>query len=127
MFPGLTEGRIVHYVMQADPMKHTVLEGQHRPAVVVNSFPQLEREDGYANLLVFLDGENDGVPGGVLWVTSKVHSDNQEPGTWHWPKSTFPVVFSGESFSDEPNQAEGDASISLGNASNLGEATQSGE
>lgn len=125
MFPGLTEGRIVHFVMQADPMKHTVLEGQHRPAVVVNSFPHLEREDGYANLLVFLDGENDGVPGGVLWVTSKIHSDNHEPGTWHWPEGTsgatprLPIglgVNTASGIADNP-----------GNASGEGEATKSGE
>lgn len=48
---GLTEGRMVHFVMQ---------NGEHRPAVVVKVW----NTDGTANLQVWTDGANDtwGVP-----------------------------------------------------------------
>lgn len=88
---GLTEGRIVHYVLP---------NGSHRPAIVVNNWatqitPPCE---GYVNLQVITDCGNDlyGLPetvsqemrdeirSGMLWVTSACYSDGKEPGTWHW-------------------------------------------
>lgn len=102
---GLTEGRIVHYVMP---------DGAHRPAIVVqvwrhrgpddeNGEVWLVPENGVLNLQVFTDGSND-VPyttaekeayaksgmnpeaprGGLLWATSAVYSSKPEPHTWHW-------------------------------------------
>ena len=87
---GLTEGRIVHYVMP---------NGNHRPAIIVNAWKELSPPcDGYANLQVFTDGTNDliGVPdvfkdhlnaiaSGTWWVTSICNDEtDKERGTWHW-------------------------------------------
>lgn len=60
--------------------------GQVVPAVVVNPWPELGRNDGYANLYGFPDGSNNGPgPGSILWLTSRSYSESKEPGTWHWP------------------------------------------
>lgn len=80
---GLTEGRIVHYVMP---------DGEHRPAVVVKVWNLSGTPEGYVNLVVLVDGANDlhyaslpNVPDRVtLWETSKHYSEGKEPGTWHW-------------------------------------------
>lgn len=87
-FPGLTEGRIVHYVL---PDGRSA--GQIRPAIVVRVWRDVEPDliaQGYCNLQVFTDGTNDydseALAGTrVLWATSIVHSDTGEPGTWHYP------------------------------------------
>jgi len=82
---GLTEGRIVHYVLS---------NGQHRPAIVVRNWsnPDIPGSDGMANLIVFSDGSNDrGVVGGnatdqgLFWATS-AHYDAEgcKHHTWHW-------------------------------------------
>ncbi len=83
---GLTEGRIVHFVMP---------NGDHRPAIVVKVW---SKENGNSNLQVFTDGNNDAhavvstnfaatsqVKAGLWWRTS-VPFDEQDkvPGTWHW-------------------------------------------
>lgn len=79
---GLTEGRIVHYVMPS---------GEHRPAIVVRVW----NSEGTCNLTVFPDWGNDNKPGNgiginmgqgtaLLWATSILHSDEPKPGTWHW-------------------------------------------
>ena len=105
MLPGLTEGRIVHYVLAEHDLSadHKYCAGRHRPAIVVNRWEGLGRNDGYSNLLVFLDGSNDDEnykfseilgPGGkterspkfILWATSRTYSEGKEPGTWHWPE-----------------------------------------
>jgi hypothetical protein len=80
---GLTEGRIVHYVMQ---------NGEHRPAIVVKVWDTADMSQGYINLVVFADGSNDlhyastpGKPDQVtLWATSKYYSEEPKPDTWHW-------------------------------------------
>jgi hypothetical protein len=80
---GLTEGRIVHYVMQS---------GEHRPAIVVRVWDVTGAPKGYVNLVVFVDGANDlhyaSVPGTpdqvTIWATSKRYSEDKEPDTWHW-------------------------------------------
>jgi hypothetical protein len=87
---GLTEGRIVHYVMP---------NGQHRPAIVVKVW----NSNGMANLQVFTDGPNDlpftleekeqfsnfgmvlaDVHHGHVWKTSILFSEEPKLGTWHW-------------------------------------------
>jgi len=81
MLKGLSEGRIVHYVLSETdlPPSQARAIGRHRPAIVVNSWPNLGRDDGYSNLVVFLDGTNDmgtrimEVPT-TLWATSRVMS-----------------------------------------------------
>lgn len=79
---GLTEGRIVHYVLT---------NGKHRPAIVVRVF-ESGRPQGLANLIVFSDGSNDAgvVSGnvseqGLFWATS-AHYDpaGTVHHTWHW-------------------------------------------
>lgn len=75
---GLTEGRIVHFVMP---------DGAHRPAIVVNVWQVSGQCEGYVNLQVFTDGANDGqaFASGLLWQTSVCHdTDTKKPGTWHW-------------------------------------------
>lgn len=77
---GLTEGRIVHFVLDKD---------QHRPAVIVKVW---SKETGTSNLQVFVDGTNDKYYGvglfeqiaGMMWRTSVVYSEEPKVGTWHW-------------------------------------------
>lgn len=82
---GLTEGRIVHYVLDAGP--HA---GEHRAAVVVKVWRKSDGappDNGYSNLMVFLDGMNDsptGVTHSMLWATSVEYSEEPKPRTWHW-------------------------------------------
>jgi hypothetical protein len=85
---GLTEGRIVHFVMNDGRNP-----GQHRPAIVVrvwrdhNGHPP---ENGCCQLAVFVDGTNDyatmPVDGflAAVWKTSVLHDDSHKHGTWHW-------------------------------------------
>lgn len=109
MLNGVSEGRIVHYVLAKHDLskEHEWSVGKHRPAIIVNSWPDLNRDDGYSNLLVFLDGSNDDenhelnmhaalggrekngiirTPKFILWATSRSMSEGKEPGTWHWPE-----------------------------------------
>lgn len=84
---GLTEGRIVHFVM---PNK------EHRPAVIVRVWSPETNDTGYSNLLVFLDGTNDKTDQNnisdeqaktcTMWATSVSMSEGKEPRTWHWPE-----------------------------------------
>lgn len=77
-------GRIVHYVMA---------NGAVRPAIITAVFntkmDQDEAHPGMSNLVVFLDGPNDGVSAGMgshtLWVGSASHNADKTPGTWHLP------------------------------------------
>lgn len=85
---GLTEGRIVHYVLP---------NRQHRPAIIVkvwrlhnpaNNLEYILPNDGYSNLQVFMDSDseaiqNDAMPP-ISWRTGVTYSENFEPGTWHW-------------------------------------------
>jgi hypothetical protein len=80
---GLTEGRIVHYVLPDGP--HA---GEHRPAIVVKVWRQGDGtppSNGYSNLVVFVDGTND-YPNysGAVWATSIEYSAEPKPRTWHW-------------------------------------------
>jgi hypothetical protein len=90
---GLTEGRIVHYVMP---------DGKHVPAIVVKVW-DTTGSMGTSNLQVFTDGSNslpftpeekqqfqnfgmdlDAVRHGHIWKTSIMFSEEPKPGTWHW-------------------------------------------
>lgn len=86
---GLTEGRMVHFVMP---------DGQHRPAVVVRVWREVVSAcEGYVNLQVFTDSSNDildddmltsfdakAIRRGVLWKTSVCYDEEKSIGTWHW-------------------------------------------
>lgn len=98
---GLTEGRMVHYVMP---------DGKHRPATVVQVWRvtqegniRIPPENGCSNLQVFTDGPNDvpwtdeekkkfanssldenEVKHGLVWATSVLYSEEPKPHTWHW-------------------------------------------
>lgn len=71
---GLTEGRIVHFVLE---------NGEHRPAIVVKVW---DKSTGYVNLQVFTDGSNDGeqYASGQYWATSIFPNEDHAPRTWHW-------------------------------------------
>lgn len=75
---GLTEGRMVHYVLPDG-----IRAGEHRPAVIVKVW---DHGQGTSNLQVFTDGRNDGHSDmdGLTWVTSVVYSEDKTPGTWHF-------------------------------------------
>ena len=73
---GLTEGRMTHYVL---PDERNA--GEHRPAIIVQVW---DYEAGTSNLVVFCDGDNDGMGSLILWRPSVRHSEDKEPGTWHW-------------------------------------------
>lgn len=83
---GLTEGRIVHYVM---------IDGAHRPAIIVNV---VNKQTGEVNMNVFTDPFNDveklhpvhnalkpAIASGIfpIWGTLPDEVD-KVPGTWHW-------------------------------------------
>jgi hypothetical protein len=85
---GLTEGRMVHFVLP---------NGEHRPAVVVKVWNTNGGCEGYVNLQVFLDGYNDfgasepqsvswamDCDRGMAWVTSVCYSLEPKKRTWHW-------------------------------------------
>jgi len=91
MLPGLGLGRIVHYVLCSSDIgaSRKSCAGEIIPATVVNCWPSLNRDDGYANLYGFPDGSNNldtfekGNP--IIWLTSRTYSESKEPGTFHWP------------------------------------------
>ena len=105
MFDALpSPGRIVHYVMEvgdytkegayagaAVPVKGEAPSGRadHRPAIIVETWKCETQNDPAkwaVNLVVFMDGMNDGYPNNTLWKTSVVYSPKElTPGTWHWP------------------------------------------
>lgn len=71
--PGLTEGRIVHFVLP---------NGKHRPAIIVHVW---NNDRPYScQLQVFTDAANDGLAN-VEWRTSVAFDeDGEKAGTWHW-------------------------------------------
>ena len=87
---GLTEGRIVHYVLP-DNDDECRCPGEHRPAVVVKVWDDgYGYDDGVVNLQVFTDYTNDyprtsAKSYGQVWATSvDFDEDEKLPGTWHW-------------------------------------------
>ncbi len=99
-------GRIVHYVMEnGDYTKEGAYGGasavpvkggtpsnlyRHRPAIIVETWQNETQPDPAKwaiNLVVFVDGMNDGYPTNTLWKTSVPYSPKEmTPGTWHWPE-----------------------------------------
>ena len=79
---GLTEGRIVHFVL-----REKTWEGYpHRAAVVAKVWRDQDGKppaNGCVNLRVFLDGTNDR-PNESDWATSVLFDPDGAPGTWHW-------------------------------------------
>jgi hypothetical protein len=76
---GLTEGRIVHYVLPEGPSI-----GEHRGAFVAKV---VNKRTGIVNLQVISDGPDDGVryANSLTWVARVPYDDTkQEKGTWHW-------------------------------------------
>jgi len=65
---GLTEGQIVHFIV----------EGLHRPAVVTHVW---SKESGTINLYVFPDGS---YPLDNFTPTSVTFDENARNSTWHW-------------------------------------------
>ncbi len=88
---GLTEGRIVHYVLNEGSDK-----GEHRPAIVVRVWRGYDGsgkqtkipENGCSNLQVFTDSDSEGKYNDelspVLWKTSVLYDESGALGTWHW-------------------------------------------
>lgn len=74
---GLTEGRIVHFVLPEGAR----FAGQHRASMLVKVW---DHHSGMANLLVFMDGVNDAYGDNTVWFGSIYYSEAKEPGTWHW-------------------------------------------
>ncbi len=72
--PGLTAGRIVHYVFEDDT---------HRPAIITEVN---DATTGNVNLIVFMDGQNDGYPGDncIHWYRNTEYSEFNVLFTWHW-------------------------------------------
>ncbi len=81
---GFTVGRMVHYVLRAGPCR-----GEARAAVIVRKW---DAHTGVANLVVTLDGSNDGETE-FLATETRLHAlarsipydRTGSPGTWHWP------------------------------------------
>ncbi len=88
---GLTEGRIVHYVLNhdQDPIREEK-HGEHRPAIVVKVWRDSQglvyHYEEAVQLQVFLDGANDILERnpGMMWKTSVPFSSDGRPGSWHW-------------------------------------------
>lgn len=88
---GLTEGRIVHYVLPSGRYA-----GEHRAAIIIKVWrrndPNLvdadgkpvlvTPENGVSNITVISDASNDGQP--FLHMGSVINDPNGAPGTWHW-------------------------------------------
>jgi hypothetical protein len=99
---GIVAGRIVHYVLTNDeaqvinqrrakmqldspdqdknlPVGNTVLAGDHMPMIITAVFPNYDGPGKTAvNGQVFLDGNDS------LWVTSRLFSERDAVGSWHW-------------------------------------------
>lgn len=99
---GLTEGRIVHYVLSAldageinrrrvhgfitdqwpagaqAHVGNPVSAGEHCPMMVVKVWDFRPEGNGCCNGQVILDGSDS------LWVTSRLFDQDAMPGTWHW-------------------------------------------
>ena len=70
---GLTEGRIVHFVMPG---------GEHHAALVARVW---DGALGIVTLAVFMDGSDDTHLGGsIRWASAVRFSPALEPHTWHW-------------------------------------------
>ena len=78
---GLTEGHIVHYVLNEGRYK-----GEHRAAIVAKVWRNgdgTSPENGVSNLTVFTDAANDDLPA-IYGRGSVLYDASGAPGTWHW-------------------------------------------
>ncbi len=82
---GLTEGRIVHYVLGQWDGTH--YPGDNRPAIVVHVWRKGDGsppDNGCCNIQVFMDGSNDKDGDSMMWKTSVLYDEAGGLGTWHW-------------------------------------------
>jgi hypothetical protein len=95
-------GKAVHYVMaDTDYTKEGAYAGGNppvagaqkspriRPATIVETWGTEKESDSKKwalNLVITVDGMNDGYPSNTLWKTSVAYSEDKTPGTWHWPE-----------------------------------------
>lgn len=72
--PGLTPGRMVHWVKS---------EGEHRPAIVTSI---ADGAAGLVNMIVFMDGANDGHAANscALWLEARQFDPVGAVNTWHF-------------------------------------------
>ncbi len=79
--PGLTPGRMVHYVLESGPKV-----GTHRPAIVVDVLDPA----GSCELHVFVSRGDfpTGEHPGLGYAAVAAYSEKHEPGTWHWIEPT---------------------------------------
>jgi hypothetical protein len=72
--PGLTPGRMVHYVLSQD---------EHRPGIITKVN---DATTGTINLVVFFDGELDGRSKDYpqVWSKNVEYSEFNVVGTWHF-------------------------------------------
>lgn len=90
----VTKGRTVLYTLAHQDLdaQHQDNAGKTRPAVIVETFTGDEpyeavQNSNPVNLIVFMDGLNDGIHGNTLWVTSRLFTeDSTDKGMWSWPK-----------------------------------------
>ena len=97
MLHGLSQGRIVQYVLAPEDVdavyvaKNPLPEGRAVCAMIVKV---VDEETGLVNLTLFPDWSNDGFlsrgsavpqPVGIAWKQGVSHSDEKTPGTWHFP------------------------------------------
>lgn len=79
-------GMIVNYVLPENSKN----AGSIRPAIIVRDWGFEAGHDAgneqLVNLQVSTDGSNDGdqYAAGLVLHTSRKHSDDKEPGTWHY-------------------------------------------
>ena len=69
-------GRIVHYILPGGPSA-----GEERPAIITRVV-----EGDMVALTAFPDAAHDHV-GATFSTPCARHSDNKEPGSWHWPNA----------------------------------------
>lgn len=50
------------------------------PAIIVQTYENTGLENDEVNLKVFADGSFD------MWATMIPYSEENKPGTWHWPE-----------------------------------------
>jgi len=82
---GLTEGRIVRYVLsEADCPKCPESIGQNRPAIIVRV---ADRARAAVNLTVFVDGVAESQYEGrdTIRRAGVAYDEKESLGTWHWP------------------------------------------
>lgn len=84
---GVSEGRIVHFVLDREESVGGTNAFRHVAAAIVRVW-----NPSYVNLLLLPDGSNDGFPSNagfveLPWRTSVTYDEDAKlPGTWHFPE-----------------------------------------